>query len=264
MITEILANIDPANPWQDRIQFFDTITSTNDVLKQMALEGAPHGTTLIADNQTSGRGRRGRSFLSPSGVGIYMSVLLRPMCKPEELMHLTCAVASAMCDAIEASCGFRPGIKWTNDIVYKDRKLAGILTELGFDAQGMVNQAVIGIGINCTQKPNNFAEEIQQIAGSLAMVSNAKIDRAKVAAAMVDSLWKMDQLLMDQQRILSNYRKDCVTIGKEISIVRGNDVQHGLAVDIDENGALIVQYSNGEIRTVNSGEVSIRGMYGYI
>lgn len=264
MLNRILSNLSSDNPWNEQIQYYDTITSTNDVLKEMALEGAPQGTVLIADRQTGGRGRRGRSFLSPAGVGIYMSVLLRPMCKPEELMHLTCAVASAMCDAVENACAFRPEIKWTNDLVYKQKKLAGILTELGFDSHGLVNQAVIGIGINCTQKKEDFAPEIREIAGSLAMVSGRKIDRAKVAAAMVDALWRMTESLMEKEEILFRYRKDCATIGKEISVVRGDEVRHGLALDVDSEGALLVQFDDGAVKTVNSGEVSIRGMYGYV
>ena len=108
MLHEIIEKVSEANPWREKIQFFDTISSTNDVLKQMALQGAPEGTVLVANAQTGGRGRLGRTFLSPSGVGIYLSVLLRPDCKPMDLMHLTCASASATCTAIERSVGFRP------------------------------------------------------------------------------------------------------------------------------------------------------------
>lgn len=265
MLTSILTSLSPSNPWREKIQYFDEITSTNDVLKQMAVQGAPHGTVLIADRQTGGRGRRGRSFLSPAGVGIYLSVLLRPHCKPDELMHLTCAVAGAMCEAVERSAGFRPGIKWTNDLVYRKRKLAGILTELGFTPDGLVDYAVIGIGVNCCQKPEDFPSEIQNIAGSLATVSGHDIDRAKVAAAMVDALYEMDcRLLTGKAALLDGYRRDCITIGQDISVVRGDTVRHGHALDVDEEGALIVRFPDGHTEAVNSGEVSVRGMYGYV
>lgn len=247
------------------IHWYDTITSTNDVLKQMAQSGAPEGTVLIAGHQTEGRGRRGRSFLSPADVGIYLSALIRPNCKPEQLMHLTCAAAEAMCDAVEQSAGFRPRIKWTNDLVYKKRKLSGILTELGFNANGTVDYAVIGIGINCCQRPEDFSPEIRSIAGSLAMVSGSQIDRAKVAAAMTDALAAMNQnLLVNKAAILDAYRKDCMTIGQSVSIVRGDEIKRGTALDVDDDGALIVRYDSGEIAAVNSGEVSVRGMYGYV
>lgn len=264
MYNEILSCLSPANPWREKVQYFDTITSTNDVLKIMAAQGAPEGTLLIADRQTGGRGRRGRSFLSPAGVGIYMSLLLRPGCRPEALMHLTCAVAEAMCEAVEHACGFRPGIKWTNDLVYSKRKLSGILTELGFTPQGLVDYAVIGIGINCCQTEADFAPEIRDIAGSLAMVSGKEVNRAAVAAAMADALAQMNARLFDKATILQDYRKDCVTIGKEISVVRGDTVRRGTALDVDEEGALVVRFTDGTVEAVNSGEVSIRGMYGYV
>jgi len=208
----------------------------------------------------------GRSFHSPGGMGIYFSILLRPQCSPSELMHLTCATAVAMCDAVQAAAGFRPGIKWTNDLVYQKRKLGGILTELGLGAKGTVDYAIIGIGINCCQQEEDFAPEIRGIAASLAMVTGRTIDRAKVAAAMMDALFRMDQILLPQKAdLLNRYRRNCITIGQEISLLRvGEAVRHGRAVDMDDAGALIVEFSDGSVETVNSGEVSVRGMYGYL
>lgn len=252
-------------PWQNRIFWFDTIDSTNDRLKVLARQGAPHGTVLIADHQTGGHGRLGRSFLSPGGVGIYLSILLRPECAPRELMHLTCAAAVAMCDAVEQAAGFRPGIKWTNDLVYNKRKLGGILTELGLSPSGTVDFCIVGIGINCCQKAENFAPEIRDMAGSLAMASGRDIDRSRVAAAMLEALAEMDAaLLTDKAGILRRYRERCVTLGQDISLVRGDEIRHGKALDIDDDGALIVRFADAHQEAVNSGEVSIRGMYGYV
>lgn len=263
MLQEIKDKLD--NPWRERIQFFDAITSTNDVLKQLALQGAPEGTTLVADCQTGGRGRMGRTFLSPSGVGIYLSVLLRPNCKPTELMHLTCASASAACSAIEQAAGFRPGAKWTNDIVYNKRKLAGILTELGLNQDGTTAYAIIGIGFNCNQQLRDFPDTIQDVAGSLKMVTGKETDRALLAAKMIEALYQMNrELLSDRAGILARYRQDCITLGQEISLVRGDEIRHGKALDVDENGALVVRYEDDTIEAVNSGEVSIRGMYHYV
>ena len=265
MKEQIIRNLRESCLWQDSLLWFDSIDSTNTRARELARQGAAHGTVLIADHQTGGRGRRGRSFHSPAGSGIYMSVILRPHCAPQQIMHLTCAAAVAMCDAVEAATGLRPGIKWTNDLVCGKRKIAGVLTELGFDNHGNVDFAVIGIGINCCQQEDDFPEDIRSIAGSLASVSGQAIDRAVVAAAMMDALFRMDaELLTGKAHTLNRYRQDCITLGQEISLVRGEEVRHGTALDIDEDGALIVRFSDGQISAVNSGEVSVRGMYGYV
>ena len=252
-------------PWEDKLYYFDTIGSTNDEVRKMAKQGAAHGTVLIAGHQTGGHGRRGRSFHSPAGSGIYMSVLLRPNCIPTELMHLTCAVAVAMCDAVEQAAGFRPGIKWINDLVYDRRKIGGILTELGFTNQGLVDYAIIGIGINCTQTELDFPEDIRSIAASLAMVSQTNVETDVVAAAMIQSLQKMDsQLLSAKAQILAQYKKDCITLGQEIVLLRGDGKRYGIARDIDPDGGLVVEFQSGTLEVVSSGEVSVRGMYGYV
>lgn len=261
----ILTRLSEEYPWKDRLHFFPILDSTNDQLKKLACQGAAHGTVLLADRQTGGHGRMGRSFHSPAGAGIYMSILLRPQCAPGDLMHLTCAAAVAMCDAVEAAAGLRPGIKWTNDLVWGRKKLGGILTELGLSPGGGTDYAIIGIGINCCQQADNFPADIQDIAGSLAMVTGKSIDRSRVAAAMLEALWQMDlRLLTEKDAILTRYRGDCVTIGQEISLVRGGEVRHGKALRVDDNGALVVQFAPGQTETVNSGEVSVRGMYGYV
>lgn len=263
MEQEIRGALSPDYPWADRFHYFDTIDSTNNFLKRQALLGAPHGTVAVADCQTGGKGRLGRSFQSPGGVGVYLSMLLRPQCPPEELMHLTCAVGAAMCDALEQASGLRPGIKWTNDLVYGRKKAAGILTELGMSPEGLY--AVVGIGVNCCQGPQDFPQELRDRATSLTMETGRPIDRAQVAAAMMDALYRMDAgLLTQKEAMLRRYKQDCVTLGKEISLVRGEQVSHGLALDIGDNGDLIVRFSDGHVEAVSSGEVSVRGMYGYV
>ena len=261
----ILNVLSPEYPWQDRVHYLPEVDSTNDRLKILAAQGAPHGTAVITDHQTGGHGRRGRSFLSPPGVGIYLSMLLRPECPPADLMHLTCAVGVAMCDAIEKAAGFRPGIKWTNDLVSDRRKLGGILTELRLDKNRNVDYAIIGIGINCCQREADFPEEIRTVAGSLAMATGAPVDRARLAAAELEALHRMSaDLLPRKAQIMTRYRRDCITLGQEVSLVRGEEVRHGLAQDIDEDGALVVRFPDGHTEAVNSGEVSVRGMYGYV
>ena len=251
-------------PWADRFHYFNTVDSTNNYLKRQALLGAPHGTVAVADCQTGGKGRLGRSFQSPGGVGIYLSMLLRPDCPQEQLMHLTCAVGTAMCDALEEAAGVRPGIKWTNDLVCEKRKLSGILVELLNDTRGKLC-VIIGIGVNCCQQLTDFPEELRDRAGSLAMVTGRRIDRPKVAAAMMEALANMDRnLLTGKEAMLEQYRRDCVTLGQKISVVRGDEIRHGTALDIGNDGDLIVRFDDGHTEAVSSGEVSIRGMYGYV
>lgn len=254
------------HPWANLVQVFDHVDSTNNLAKKLAAQGAPAGTVLIADRQSAGRGRLGRTFLSPGGVGIYFSVILRPDCPPRELMHLTCATAVAMCDAVEAAFGFRPGIKWTNDLVVGKRKLGGILTELSVSPQtGRVDWAVVGIGINCRQKEADFDESIRDMACSAEMVTGHRVDRNDLAAEMIRALYRMDMtLLTRREAMLETYKADCITLGRQVSVIRGDLVRHGTAVDIDAEGALIVTYDSGETEAVSSGEVSIRGLYGYI
>ena len=265
MKEQILQSVSPDYPWADRFHFLPQVDSTNDYLKNRAAEGAPYGTAALSDYQTGGHGRRGRSFLSPPGVGLYLSILLRPECPPTQLMHLTCAAGVAMCNAIEESVGFRPGIKWTNDIVYGRRKLGGILTELILNSQGIAEGCIIGIGINCTQQLSDFPPELRDMAGSLTMITGSPISRGLLAASMLDCLYRMNTILISgREEILTRYRRDCVTLGQEVCLVRGEEVRHGLALDIDPSGALLVRLPDGQVEAVNSGEVSVRGMYGYI
>lgn len=265
MKEQILASLPDELSRQCNLLYFSSVESTNTYLRTLAKDGAPHGTVVIADAQTAGRGRMGRTFHSPAGKGLYMSILLRPNCAPGDLMHLTCATAVAACNAIENAVGIRPGIKWTNDLVFKQYKLAGILTELSIGKNAALEYAVVGIGINCTHSREDFPPELREIATSLAAITGRPIDRVALAAALIKSLLEMSKaLLAHKSEILSAYRRDCITLGKNVSIVRSGESLHATALDIDSNGALIVSYADGTVEAVNSGEVSVRGMYGYV
>lgn len=255
-----------SHPWQESVRVLDTVESTNTLAKQLARKGLPSGTVLIANRQSAGRGRLGRTFLSPGDMGIYFSVILRPNCPPQDLMHLTCAAGVAMCDAVEQVCGFRPGIKWTNDLVVGSKKLGGILTELSVNpATHLVDYAIIGIGINCHQQEADFEESIRNMACSVEMVTGKEMDRSVLAAKMVRKMYDLDRdLLSSKTQIMQSYRQDCITLGCQISVVRGIKIRHGIARSIDEEGALVVDFDDGTTESVNSGEVSIRGLYGYV
>ena len=264
MKNQILTQITTECPWRDTLYWYDTIDSTNTQAKALAKDGAPHGTVLVAGAQSGGRGRMGRSFQSPAG-GVYLSVILRPACTPDKLMHLTCATAVAGCRAVEQACGICPDIKWTNDLVVGKKKLGGILTELALDGNGNVEYAIVGIGINCCQKEADFPAEIRQIATSIGAITGNACSTAKLTALLIASLWEMDKcLLSGKAEMMDAYRKKCITLGKEISIVSGESVQHGTALDLDEDGGLLVRFSDGSEKIVASGEVSVRGMYGYL
>ena len=159
----------------------------------------------------------------------------------------------------------RPGIKWTNDLVYGTRKLGGILTEIGFNSKGNVDWAIIGIGINCSQQESDFPAEIRDMAGSLSMISGASVNRSNIAAAMLDALHIMTQnLFAGKNRIMDRYRRDCMTLHRDVVLIRGDEKRYGYALDIDADGGLVVRFENGTAETVNSGEISVRGMYGYV
>ena len=262
---DILTHLPADHPWADLIQCFDTIDSTNTQAKKLAAAGAPEGTILISAHQTAGRGRMGRTFHSPQAQGVYLSVILRPNCLPTELMHLTCATGTVMCDAVSRCAGFRPGIKWINDLVYQGRKLGGILTELGFDTKtGLVSYAVVGIGINCCQAATDFPPEIREIAGSLSAAAGKPISPEETAAAIIQELYFLRQALLGEQEYLMNrYRMDCITIGKTVRIMT-DPPRQGFAEDVDDAGGLIVRFDDGHRETVSAGEVSVRRMYGYV
>jgi len=193
-------------------------------------------------------------------------VILRPDCAATQLMHLTCAAAVAMCDAVEDAADVRPGIKWINDLVVGNKKLGGILTELSLvPGSDRVEYAVIGIGINCCQTPADFPEEIRGIATSLLQITEKAPDRAALSAAMIRKLREMDSRLFSQKNaLMDTYRKNCITLGQDVLVLRGEEKRYGTALDVDADGGLVVQFCNGTTQTVDSGEVSVRGMYGYV
>ena len=254
------------HPWAPLVQVFETVDSTNTVAKGLAAAGAPEGPVVVADQQTGGRGRLGRKFASPPGVGVFLTVVLRPNVSPMELLHLTAVSAVATADAIEEATALRPGIKWTNDLVLGKRKCVGILTEMSLQAEsGLVDYAVVGIGTNCNHTQEDFPEEVRPVAVSLREETGRTVDRNAYAAALIRALYRANaELVSGKVNWMERYRRDCITIGKDVKIVRGDAVQLAHADGVDDDGALLVTYADGTTGAVNSGEVSVRGMYGYL
>lgn len=249
-----------------RLICLDSVDSTNSYAKRLALEPGADGTVVLAEEQTGGRGRYGRSFLSPKGRGVYLSALFTPRIPPDRLPPVTLYAAEAVCDAVEEVCGVRPGIKWTNDILLDGKKLCGILTELSVESEsGLLQSVVVGIGTNVNHRPEDFSEEVRPLATSLAIHLGRPVSRAAFAGALVNRLEALGQAVCSGARLsLDRYRADCVTLGRDIRILQGDQIRFGRAMDIDDGGALLVRRPDGGMEALNYGEVSVRGMYGYV
>ena len=249
-----------------RLMCLDQVDSTNTEAKRQALQGAPDGLVILSDEQTGGRGRAGRSFQSPKGCGLYLSALLRPQLPPEETVNLTAWVAVAVCDGIQAACGIRPRIKWTNDIVLNGKKLCGILTEMGLESEsGSLQYLVTGIGINVNHRPDDFQEEIRDMATSLAMELGRPVRRAELAIQIIRALDRMYAVFPARKaEYLEKYRSDCLTTGHPVRLITPAEVRDAVALSIDDDFHLVVQYPDGQTAAISAGEVSVRGLYGYV
>jgi BirA family biotin operon repressor/biotin-[acetyl-CoA-carboxylase] ligase len=246
---------------------FDEIDSTNTYAKKIALTGAADGTVVVADCQTAGRGRMDRSFQSPRGKGIYLTVLLRPDLPPERLLPVTALTGVAVCTAIEEVCGVRPGLKWPNDPVLGNKKVCGILTELSLEGEsGRVQYLVVGIGINVSQTAADFTPEVAEMATSLSAALGRPVSRPALAASLIRALDRLygDLKAGDLSEYLAAYRRDCVNLGKPVQLFSGEDRETVTAVGIDEDFGLVVRAADGTEKAVRSGEVSVRGLYGYV
>lgn len=253
------------------VQFFDTIDSTNNHAKMLAAEGCSDGMTVIAGQQTSGRGRLGRDWASPPDKGIYITVVLRPDMAPAQTQVLTLAAAVATVEAISESVGIHSGIKWPNDIVIGGKKVCGILLEMNSEAD-RVNYVVIGIGINFSQSADEFPEEFRYRAISLKMAAEAQrlsepeaLNKLSLIRSVLRKLDKAYLLLLNdrQEELLDLWRKYSVTIGKEVRFTLKDIEYTGTAADITSDGRLTVDCSDGIRRSLYSGEVSVRGIYEY-
>ena len=232
------------------IDCFDSIDSTNAYLKRIALDGAPDGTVAVA-----------------AGKGVYLSILLRPKLAPSQLMPLTGLIAVAMSRAVDRVAGTHSQIKWTNDLILNGRKLCGILTELSVEGEtGELQYVVAGIGFNVSQREEDFVGEVSKIATSILRETGRLISRAELSAAMIEELDALYTALRSGETsgYLDEYRRRCVTIGREVQLLWQDTKEKVTALDVDEEFGLIVRRENGTVETVRTGEVSVRGLYGYV
>lgn len=240
------------------IKYFTTTDSTNNQAKKLALDGAVDGTIVISEEQNGGRGRLSRSFFCPKYKGIWFSVILRPDFLPQEAPKCTLLAAVAVTKAIYDVTGVKVGIKWPNDILYNGKKLVGILTEMSAEME-RINYIVLGIGIDVNISVEETPEDIRDIMTSLSQITGKKVSRLELLNKL---LYHLEQLYIMAQKqsfapILDEWRKYSITLNQEIKVISGNDVTYGEAVDIDDDGALLVKI-NGQIKRVLAGDVSIR------
>ena len=245
------------------IYCFDSIDSTNTKAKELAEAGHPSGTLVVADQQTLGRGRRGRSWESPAGTGIFMTLMLKPDINPNNASMLTLVAAMATARAITEVTGEAAQIKWPNDIVMNGKKVVGILTEMSaqFD---YINHIVVGIGINVHNE--GFPEEIAKTASSLLLECGHRIHRASLIEAFLEEFERLYAVYLeteDMSGLQKEYDSLLVNRGRQVRVLDPKEPFEGKAMGITKKGELIVDTWESR-KLVSSGEVSVRGIYGYV
>ena len=251
--------------WLGReLLFFDEIDSTNDELKRRADKGAEEGLVAVADIQSKGKGRRGRAWETPAGVNIAMSYLLRPGLAPDIAPMMTLIMAIAAAKGIREVSSLDVGIKWPNDIVVNGRKLVGILTEMTAEPD-YIHEVIVGTGINVNTE--SFPEEIKATATSMRIEGGKKYSRSKVVAAVTDAFETYYEIFCatgDLSALRPDYNAACVNVGAGVRVLDPKGEYDGMAKGIDNKGELIVIKEDGSETRVYAGEVSVRGIYGYV
>ena len=261
---EIKSEINGCEWFAGDIYFYHEIGSTNDECKKLAEEGAKHGTLVVAEKQTKGKGRRGRSWESPKGTGIWMTLLLRPDIEPYNSSGLTLVTAMAINKAVQEITGLDAKIKWPNDIVVNGKKVTGILTEMSAQPE-MINYIVIGIGINVNTE--EFPEDIAKTASSLKIESGKTIKRSSIIALFgkyFEQYYAEYIKTQDMSLLIDEYNKELINVDRQIKVLAKENSYTGIAKGINRHGELIVETENKELKNVVAGEVSVRGLYGYV
>ncbi|MGA2140170.1 MAG: biotin--[acetyl-CoA-carboxylase] ligase [Verrucomicrobiia bacterium] len=239
------------------VLLFEETASTNDVVEQLAKSGACEGLVVFAESQTRGRGRRGRTWVSPRGKGLWFSVLLRPKLPPTAASRITVAASVAVARAIRESCGVDARIKWPNDVVVNDRKLAGILTELRAEADEIL-LAILGIGIDVNCSREDFQGDLSRVATSLELETGRSHDRVALAArvlAALDECYRM--ALTNFEAVADEWAKLCTTLGRQIVVTMGQRRIEGFAQALDGDGALLLRRDSGQVERILGGDVVV-------
>lgn len=240
-----------------QIHVLPAVDSTNTLLKEMAGEGAPEGSAVIAGAQTKGKGRLGRRFYSPPGTGVYLSLLLRPeQLSLDQAVKVTAVAAVAGCEAIEAAAGRKAEIKWVNDIYMDGKKVCGILAEASMGSQNAgLSYIVLGIGFNVFPPKEGFPDELRKAAGSI-FPEKAEKARARLAAGFLNRFFSY--YVNTEKDHVQKYRDRSFVTGKDVYVLTPGEKKQARALDIDEDCRLVVRYEDGSVEHLSSGEISIR------
>lgn len=240
------------------LRVLEETPSTNAQLREEAAAGAPEGTALIAARQTAGRGRLGRSFYSPAGTGVYLSLLLRPAhLAPERAVRVTTMAAVAMCEAVEQVSGRAAAVKWVNDVFVGGKKVCGILTEGSFGMEdGRLEYLVLGVGMNAYEPAGGFPADIAGVAGAIYEAPQPD-GKNRLAAAFLNrfmALWAAPE----ESAYAREYRRRSFVLGRRVTVLSREGTRSALALDVDEECRLVVRYDNGTLGRLSSGEISVR------
>lgn len=243
---------------------FDTLESTNKEAKRFAIEGENEGTVIISEEQTSGKGRRGKDWISPPNSGIWMSIILRPEIIVQNASMLTLVAGLAVCKAIQEETKLNVEIKWPNDIILDEKKVGGILTEMSSEID-FINFIIVGIGINVNIP--SFPEEISNVATSLLINGKKNYKRKNIVKKILEYFeiyYNKYLQTEDLTYLIEEYNKYCINIGRDVKIINKNEVLIAKAKEVTTSGELVVIDDNGKEVIINSGEVSVRGLNGYV
>ena len=237
------------------VHHFETLNSTNDLAKELAAQGAPEGTVVVAEAQTGGRGRLGREWNSPPGLGLYVSLVLRPMLPPMELPQITLTTAVAVVRAVRRVAGLAPEIKWPNDLLLNGKKLGGILTEMETESD-RIRHVVVGLGLNVNNP--GFPPELAATATSLTLAAGRALSRVHLLQAWLEEFEALYGRFLNQgfPEILEEWKASAVTLGKTVTVRQGPREISGQALDVAPDGALLLRTANGEMVRVTSGEIT--------
>jgi len=253
-----IQNFLPSLPVLVQVKVFKSLASTNLTLKQLAVDGAPEGTLIVTEEQTGGRGRLGRSFYSPSGTGIYMSLLLRPSMPASESLNITTCAAVAVASAIEEVSGKEAAIKWVNDIFVEEKKVCGILTEASFDMESnRIEYAILGIGLNVNPPANGFPEDIKDVASSIFDTPASSDTRSRLAAKIIEN-FLCEYPSLSEKKFMSEYRRRSFLIGRTVTFPYKNELASGMVEDVDDDARLLVRLADQTLLPLSSGEVSVK------
>jgi len=240
------------------VRVLNSTTSTNDEAERLAADQEPEGLVVFSESQTHGRGRMGRKWSSPGGKGLWFSILLRPILSANECTQLTVASAVSLVRAINETTGITPDIKWPNDLLIREKKIAGILTEMHAELD-CVRHVIIGVGIDVNQNHSDFPVQLRKTATSLKIVSGATVDRTALAEAILREMDKDYKRVLHGRfnQIAQEWADHCGTLGKEVDIKTGRNRVTGRAESLDETGALLVRTQHGRIERILGGDIAV-------